>query len=173
LLFLLKILRELNISKEHIRFERSNSEENFKKDLGIGRIYQIEKWFSDLGYSSDKYIIDKDFNIKVKRHLDLRGTNITSLPDNLSVKGGLYLSRTNITSLPDNLSVGGWLDLNGTKITLLSDNLIVKWSLDLSGTNITLLPDNLYVKYIIILDKNQKGKVYVPEHLKKKVRYYV
>ena len=60
-----------------------------------------------------------------------------------------------------------------TKITSLPDNLKVGWSLDLSGTNITSLPDNLYVKYIIILDKNQKGKVYVPEHLKKKVRYYV
>ena len=103
----------MNISKEHIRFERSNSEENFKKDLGIGKIYQIEKWFSNLGISSNKYTIDKDFNIKVKESLDLKGTNITSLPDNLSVGENLGLKGTNITSLPDNLSVGGWLDLNG------------------------------------------------------------
>ena len=83
----------MNISKEHIRFERSSSEKDFKKDLGIGRIYQIEKWFSDLGYSSDKYIIDKDFNIKVKRHLDLRGTNITSLPNNLNVGRDIWLDK--------------------------------------------------------------------------------
>ena len=69
--------------------------------------------------------------------LDLRGTQITSLPDNLTVGGSLYLSDTQITSLPDNLTVGGWLDLRGTQITSLPDNLTVGGSLDLSGTQIT------------------------------------
>lgn len=31
--------------------------------------------------------------------------------------GNLYLRGTQITSLPDNLTVGGWLDLSGTQIT--------------------------------------------------------
>ncbi len=31
--------------------------------------------------------------------------------------GGLDLRGTGITSLPDNLTVGGWLDLRGTGIT--------------------------------------------------------
>ncbi|MFP9521275.1 hypothetical protein AB6D43_14030, partial [Pectobacterium brasiliense] len=44
--------------------------------------------------------------------LDLRGTGITSLPDNLSVGGSLDLRGTGITSLPDNLSVGGSLYLD-------------------------------------------------------------
>ena len=49
---------------------------------------------------------------------DLRGTGITSLPDNLTVGGWLDLEGcTGITSLPDNLTVGGWLDLRGTGIT--------------------------------------------------------
>jgi len=69
--------------------------------------------------------------------LDLRGTQITALPDNLTVGGWLDLSGTQITALPDNLTVGGWLDLSGTQITALPDNLTVGGSLYLSGTQIT------------------------------------
>lgn len=50
-------------------------------------------------------------------NLDLRGTGLTSLPDNLTVGGWLDLRDTGITSLPDNLTVGGWIDLAGTGIT--------------------------------------------------------
>lgn len=39
-------------------------------------------------------------------NLDLRGTDITALPDNLTVGVWLDLSNTNITALPDNLTVG-------------------------------------------------------------------
>jgi hypothetical protein len=77
--------------------------------------------------------------------LNLRGTGITSLPDNLTVGGWLDLSGTGITSLPDNLTVGGSLDLSGMGITSLPDNLTVGGWLDLSGTGITSLPDNLTV----------------------------
>ena len=77
--------------------------------------------------------------------LDLRGTQITELPDNLTVGGSLDLSGTQITELPDNLTVGGWLDLSGTQITELPDNLTVGGWLDLRGTQITELPDNLTV----------------------------
>ena len=68
----------------------------------------------------------------------MRGTGITSLPDNLVVGGSLYLCGTGITSLPDNLVVGGSLDLEGcTGITSLPDNLVVGDYLDLCGTGIT------------------------------------
>ena len=70
--------------------------------------------------------------------LDLRGTGITSLPDNLTVGCSLDLSGTGITALPDNLTVGGSLDLRGTGITALPDNLTVGGSLDLRGTGITV-----------------------------------
>jgi len=116
--------------KEHItRFEKATSGDDFKRKIGVGRIALIDKWFSDLGISSDRYTIDKNFNIHIQGYIDLRkylrGTNITSLPDNLSVGGNLDLDGTNITSLPDNLSVGGSLYLRGTKITALPDNLSV------------------------------------------------
>ena len=78
-------------------------------------------------------------------NLYLRGTGITSLPDNLTVGGSLDLSGTGITALPDNLTVGDSLDLRGTGITALPDNLTVGGWLDLSGTGITALPDNLTV----------------------------
>jgi len=61
----------------------------------------------------------KAHGLTVQGDLYLRGTQITSLPDNLSVGGSLYLRGTQITSLPDNLSVGGYLDLRGTQITSL------------------------------------------------------
>ena len=77
--------------------------------------------------------------------LDLRGTQITSLPDNLTVGGGLNLEGTRVTSLPDNLTVGGSLDLCGTRITSLPDNLTVGGYLNLCGTRVTSLPDNLTV----------------------------
>ena len=79
-------------------------------------------------------------------NLYLRGTGITSLPDNLTVGGNLDLRGTGITSLPDNLTVGGYLDLEGcTGITSLPDNLTVGGNLYLRGTGITSLPDNLTV----------------------------
>ena len=89
--------------------------------------------------------IETEGKIKVEEDLDLRGTGITSLPDNLTVGGWLDLSGTGITSLPDNLTVGCSLDLSGTGITSLPDNLTVGGSLDLRGTGITSLPDNLTV----------------------------
>ena len=105
----------------------------------------IKKWFDKAGVSSRDYTINDDLTINVIGHLDLEGTQITSLPDNLSVGGSLYLRGTQITSLPDNLSVERSLDLRGTPITSLPDNLSVGGDLDLEGTPITSLPDNLSV----------------------------
>ena len=92
-------------------------------------------------------LFEKQTNIKLnviegkinyKDSLYLRGTGITSLPDNLVVGGYLDLRGTGITSLPDNLVVGGYLDLEGcTGITSLPDNLVVGGYLDLRGTGIT------------------------------------
>ena len=83
--------------------------------------------------------------LTVGGYLDLRGTQITSLPDGLTVGGSLDLRGTQITSLPDGLTVGGYLYLQGTQITSLPDGLTVGGSLDLQGTQITSLPDGLTV----------------------------
>ena len=100
------------------------------------------KVLRDLGY--DVQVIDG--KPTVKGWLDLRGREITSLPDNLVVGGHLDIKEcSEITSLPKNLVVGGWLDISGTKITSLPDNLIVSSSLYLSNTKIKSLPDNLAV----------------------------
>jgi len=64
--------------------------------------------------------------LKVDGSLDLRGTAITTLPDNLTVGGWLYLSGTAITTLPDNLTVGGWLDLRGTFISKEASRMVNK-----------------------------------------------
>jgi hypothetical protein len=92
----------------------------------------------------EQYLIDNNIeftkdndNITVGDSLDLRYTNITSLPDNLTVGGFLDLEATNISSLPDNLTVGGGLDLKNTNISNLPDNLTVGGSLDLEATNIS------------------------------------
>lgn len=55
--------------------------------------------------------------------LDLRFTDIDSLPDNLTVGGSLDLSHTKIESLPENLVVGGWLNINNTNVKSLPENL--------------------------------------------------
>ncbi len=63
-----------------------------------------------------KAFIEK-YGLNIEGSLDLRGTQITALPDNLTVGGSLYLGGTQITALPDNLTVGGSLYLEGTQIT--------------------------------------------------------
>ena len=97
----------------------------------------------------------EELNKMIERNggsLYLRGTGITSLPDNLTVGGWLDLRDTGITSLPDNLTVGEWLDLSDTGITSLPDNLTVGGSLYLRGTGIT------NPKYTRL-----KNGIYVPE----------
>jgi len=139
----------MKIVRESIEFERGLEP---KQALSLGKRALIKKWFDDLGYGPDKYIINADLSVEVRVSLYLYGTKITLLPDNLSVGEDLYLTGSNITSLPDNLSVEGSLYLAGTQITSLPDNLCVGGYLDLAGTNITSLPDNLNVRGGIFKD---------------------
>jgi hypothetical protein len=81
----------------------------------------------------------------VKGDLDLRGTSITSLPQDLKVSGNLWLTGTPITSLPQGVEVGGTLVLRDTPITSLPQGLKVGGTLDLQGTSITSLPQGLKV----------------------------
>ena len=83
-----------------------------------------------------KYNVAEGGAITVGGSLDLRGTGITTLPDNLTVGGYLYLRGSSITALPDNLTVGGNLYLEVTGITTLPDNLTVGGYLYLRGTDI-------------------------------------
>jgi len=108
--------------------------------------FRLFKAFDGISEKFAKYHNKYYDKIVVDGSLDLRRTQITSLPDNLHVGGDLNLvGCKNLTSLPDNLSVEGYLDLYGTPITSLPDNLHVGGNLDLSETPITSLPDNLHV----------------------------
>ncbi len=98
---------------------------------------------------------ENDNGLTVGGWLYLRGTQISSLPDNLTVGDSLCLEGTQISSLPDNLTVGGWLYLRGTQISSLPDNLTVGGSLCLRGTQISSLPDNLTVGDSLCLEGTQ------------------
>jgi hypothetical protein len=92
-----------------------------------------------------EYVVAADGALHVGGWLDLRGTQITQLPEGLHVGGWLDLRGTQIASLPDNLTVGGELDLSGTQITQLPEGLHVGGWLDLRGTQIASLPEGLHV----------------------------
>jgi hypothetical protein len=91
----------------------------------------------------DQRVVDGD--------LDLRGTQITSLPVGLKVGGTLDLRDTPITTLPAGLKVGGHLDLRGTPIADLPTGLKVGGVLHLKGTKISALPVDLKVDGGLIL----------------------
>ena len=94
---------------------------------------QIEKFYKETG----KMLEIKDGKPYYGDSLDLRGTAITSLPDNLVVSESLYLQGTAITSLSDNLVIGCSLKLCNTAITSLPENLVVGNLLNLEETAIT------------------------------------
>jgi len=96
-------------------------------------------------------IIEKNYS----GWLDLRGTQITALPEGLTVGGSLDLQGTQITALPEGLTVGGSLDLQGTQITALPEGLTVGGWLDLRGTQITALPEGLTVGGSLYLQDTQ------------------
>ena len=114
------------------------------------------------------------YGLNVEGSLYLRGTQITSLPDNLTVGGGLDLRGTQITALPDNLTVGGGLDLRGTQITSrdaekirskpFPEGLILSWQ---DGKYISA--DGIFSEVV-----SHKGNVYRTRKIgKERVEYLV
>jgi hypothetical protein len=100
--------------------------------------------------------------LTVKGDLNLRDTQITSIPDSLTVRGDLWLANTKITSLPNNLAVKGDLDLYKTKITPLPDNLTVGGDLNFQNTPLSKKYSADEIRKMIE-DKggNVKGNIYV------------
>ena len=84
--------------------------------------------------------------------LDLRKTEITSLPEGLNVDGWMFLDGSAITSLPDNLNVGGSLSIDNTPINSLPRGLNIKGRLYANNTRITSLPEDLNVGGNIFLE---------------------
>ena len=86
----------------------------------------------------------------------------------LTVGGGLNLRGTQITELPEGLTVGGSLNLEDTQITELPEGLKVGGDLILRDTQITELPEGLKVKNSIYIDN--KDKIKCSEELRKQLR---
>ena len=78
-------------------------------------------------------------------NLDLRGSNITKLPDGLVVNGSLNLAATPIAKLPNGLVVNDFLDISETQIAEIPDDLVIGETLYTYSTPITKLPDNLVI----------------------------
>ena len=140
---------------------------------------QLQQFYKETGIKLEI----KDGKPYYGDYLDLRGTAITSLPDNLTVGGYLDLEGTAITSLPDNLTVGGYLDLEGTAITDTSNvcrnlspqarqkiealqNMVLRW--EWSGRSY-IKADGIFSKVV-----SQKGNVYRIQQIgKDKISYLV
>ena len=112
-----------------------------------------------LEQEEDVWYTDKeDFNFRLFKGFDGNSEKFAKshnkFYDKIVVDGGLDLRGTPITSLPDNLHVGNDLDLYGCKnLTSLGDNLSVEDDLNLSYTPIEYLPDNLVVKGTVYIYK--------------------
>ena len=113
----------------------------------------------------DKFIWKLKFNetltkedLNVKGGLDLRYSNITSLPKGLKVRGYLDLSYSEIKSLPEGLEVSGELNLTDTELTSLPKGLKVGGNLD---TTYTPLAKYTYDEIIEMIKPGFiKGEIY-------------
>ena len=113
----------------------------------------------------DKFIWKLKFNetltkeeLNVKGDLDLRYSNITSLPKGLKVFGYLDLSYSEIKSLPEGLEVSGELNLTDTELTSLPKGLKVGGNLD---TTYTPLAKYTYDELIEMIKPGFiKGEIY-------------
>ena len=125
----------------------------------------LEKFIADFEAVTGYGLEIRDGSPYYNGNLDLRGTDITSLPDGFVVDGSLYLENcTGITSLPDGLAVGGSLYMRDTGITSLPDGLTVGGTIDLENcTGITSLPDDLIVGGDLYL--HNSGITSLPEGL--------
>ena len=88
-------------------------------------------------------LTEKDLNIE--GNLDLRDTDIKSLPDGLKIAGNLILTETDMRLLPERLEVAGNLYLDHSFIKSLPKDLKVGGDLDIEATYIELLPSGLQV----------------------------
>ena len=111
----------------------------------------IEKFKKETWYTLE----EKNGRLYYDYGIDLRGTEITNLPEGLTIGGYLNLEGTKITSLPEGLIVGGFLSLEDTEITSLPEGLIVGGSLFIRGTKITNLPEELIVGGSIDLEETE------------------
>jgi hypothetical protein len=118
-------------------------------------------------------LIELPTNLTVGGDLELAFCKkIKKVPDCLKVSGRLHLYNCiNLVKLPDNLVVNDYLYLRGCdSLCSLPNNLTVNGDLNLLYCpNLNELPETLQGDGIIMISKDMKDKLYIPEHLKHKV----
>jgi hypothetical protein len=150
---------------ESIRFERTG---DVKKGLSLGKRERIHRWFREW-VPDVEYEIRDDLSVYVEGSIDLKGSQVTRLPENMSVEGTLDLRYSDVTQLPEGLSVGGTLDLGYSQVARFPEDLSVGGNLYLYHSQVTQLPKDLRVGRYIYVYENQGIKV--PENLKHKIKY--
>jgi len=91
------------------------------------------------------------------------------IKEDLNVKGNLDLKYSEITSLPEGLKVGGWMSLGHSKIESLPEGLKVGGNFSLTYTEITSLPKGLEVGGNLFINKTALAK-YTDEELRKMIK---
>jgi len=119
-------------------------------------------------YNLFKFLEDKKGK-KIPLKFKLLHAPETIEKEDLNVEGDLDLRDTEITSLPDNLTVEGYLGLYGTQISSLPDNLTVGGSLYLSFTKISSIPKNLHVELRIYFKNTPLADKYSKEQIRKMI----
>jgi hypothetical protein len=85
-----KIVREHIDMNSILNFERNHDP---LKNMGVGRIAQIDMFMDKIGLSPDRYIIQDDFSIDVNRDVNLTNQNLEELPYYINfgtIYGGFY-----------------------------------------------------------------------------------
>ena len=87
----------------------------------------------------------------------------------LNVKGNLDLKYSEITSLPEGLKVGGWMSLGSSKIESLPEGLEVGGDFNLMYTELNSLPKGLKVGGILYIYKSPL-KEYTDNELREMIK---
>jgi len=128
----------------------------YSKDPRIQKLLSGRDLRTDLsiitGFSQDQISIDDseffENKDKIKYHngnLNLRDTEIKTLPEGLTVSGRLNLEGSQIETLPEGINVGDSLHLAGSQVETLPEGLNVSGNLNLSNSQIKTLPEGLTV----------------------------
>lgn len=101
-------------------------------------------------------ITEDDLN--VDESLDLRNSNLKTLPEGLIINGWLDISINPISFLPKNLKINGTLAMHNTNISSLPKGLIVVSNLHLRNTPLSMKYTREQIKQMC---PGIKGNIYM------------
>lgn len=131
-------------------------------DLNGSEIRELPKDFNvvmgNLNLANTKRLKQLPENLEVHGFINLRDSNIESIPSSLISHGNLILDNTSkLHTLPDCLTVGGGLSLKGSRIKTLPMNLFIGGVVDISNTEyLHMIPKMLVSRNIIECDDDEE-----------------